>query len=300
MPYDPRVSMIQPEGAAPRAAGAEAELAGIRALAERQRTRTPAPAPLDLSVLQPLADGLAARLDPAARDDLARRAAALGPWLQGPFPLGGDLVVGGAWRSDLRWHSLGEVVPASLAGLRVLDVGSNAGYDAFMFRRRGAAEVVACEPGESLAQAEFLESLYRTGIVLKRISWQQLDPAEQGTFDLVHCNGLLHQQASPVALLQALRRMVRDDGTLILGTMTLAEPELSQYVRFVADAFDGDDSCWTVPGRLAARWMLEVCGFQPEREFGETPLDSGEFPVINLYVECGIKEPSPTLSGVLP
>ena len=49
------------------------------------------------------------RLEPAERQRLVAAAAELDPWLQGPFLLGGDLVVGGAWRTDLRWKLLGAI-----------------------------------------------------------------------------------------------------------------------------------------------------------------------------------------------
>ena len=37
-----------------------------------------------------------------------------------------------------RWVGFGQEVPQDLSGMRVLDVGSNAGYDPFMFAKRGA------------------------------------------------------------------------------------------------------------------------------------------------------------------
>ena len=35
------------------------------------------------------------------------------PWLQGPFLLGGDLLIGGAWRNDQRWMRSAEPRAAS-------------------------------------------------------------------------------------------------------------------------------------------------------------------------------------------
>ena len=46
----------------------------------------------------------------------------------------------------------------------MLDVGSNAGYDPFMFKLLGAGEVMACEPFDFFNQMEFLEGIYQTGI----------------------------------------------------------------------------------------------------------------------------------------
>jgi len=47
-------------------------------------------------------------------------------------------------------------------------------------------------------QAEFLESIYRTGVDFRQIGWQQLDPSEHGLFDLEHCHGVLHHEPNPI------------------------------------------------------------------------------------------------------
>ncbi len=149
-------------------------------------------------------------------------------------------------------------------GKRVLDVGSNAGYDPFMFHLLGATEVVACEPFEFIAQAHFLESVYRSGVRFEQIGWQQLDPDVHGTFDVVHCNGVLYHEPNPLRLLQQLRTMVAEGGELLLGSMMLADAELSEYARFVRGAYAEDPTWWWVPGRFALRWMMDACGFDTE------------------------------------
>jgi tRNA (mo5U34)-methyltransferase len=222
------------------------------------------------------------RLEPAERERLIARVRELEPWLQGPFLLGGDLVVGGLWRIDSRWENLGEHIP-ELGDKRVLDVGSNAGYDPFMFNLRGAAEVLACEPFEFIEQAHFLESIYRTGIRFERIGWQELSAEEYGQFDLVHCHGVLYHEVDPVALLARLHEMTAPGGMLIFGSMMLADPEASDLSRFVPRAYFRDDTWWWVPGPLAVRSMLESVGFEVEEEFGFSPGPDGEFPTINGY-----------------
>lgn len=278
------------------AAQIEDSLVQLRNAVKQQLGGTrPAPLSVDPGGLVRFAADLPNALAPKQRQALSRRAAELEPWLQGPFLLGGDLVVGGAWRNDQRWLELGREIPSDLGGMRVLDVGSNAGYDPFMFSLRGAEQVLACEPFVFHHQALFLESIYRSGVNFEQIGWEELDPQRHGKFDLVHCNGVLYHEAHPLLLLQYLREMVAKDGRVLIGTMMLADPEMSEHVRFVPGPYHGDPTWWWVPGRLAMRWMLESVGFTVECEFGESNGPAGEFPVVTGYFQASVADAHPGL-----
>jgi SAM-dependent methyltransferase len=267
-----------------------------RVIAARQLGgERPAAADMETSGLARFGADLPEEIDSAERERLLERAEQLQPWLQGPFFLGGDLVIGGAWRNDQRWVGLSSHVPESLAGKRVLDVGSNAGYDPFMFNLRKAEYILACEPFEFHEQAMFLEEIYRTGIDFRRIGWQHLSPEEHGTFDLIHCHGVLYHEPHPMAMLLALRRMLALDGTMLFGSMMLASPELSEHIRFVPGEYYSDPTWWFVPGRLAMRWMLEAAGFVSRSEFGLSDGPPGEFKTVNGYFALAAGEPSPLL-----
>jgi tRNA (mo5U34)-methyltransferase len=238
---------------------------------------------LDPRSLQRFSEALPEQMTDVERQRIQAEIARLSPWLQGPFYLGGDLVIEGLWRNDQRWDAMRDHVP-DMHGMRVLDVGSNAGYDPFMFHALGAREVLACEPFEFIAQARFLESLYQTGVRLEQIGWQRLDPDVHGQFDFVHCNGVLYHELNPVRLLQRLREMVNDDGELWLGTMMLADPALSEFARFIRNDYAGDPTWWWVPGRLAMPWMLEASGFTSEHLPIEFDGPRGAFEVVNGYL----------------
>jgi SAM-dependent methyltransferase len=227
--------------------------------------------------------------------ELERRVAELEPWLQGPFLLAGNFIIPGTWRNDQRWAWLGEQI-SDLTGKRVLDIGSNAGYDPFMFKLRGAHEVLALEPFEFIDQARFLESFYQTGIDFQQIGWQQLDPELHGRFQFIHCHGVLYHEPNPLGLLQKLRAMLTADGELLFGSILHASSDHSEHIRFVPDAYAGDRTWWFVPGRLAMRWMLEAAGFQPEELLlAEGP--RGEFPTMTSYFRCQPTEPASGLGS---
>jgi len=266
---------------------AETGLAGIRSAVARQLGTERPPTPdVDPATLVRFAADLPQRLSAQERDELAARAEALHPWLQGPFLLAGDLVIGGTWRTDRRWSVLEPEVPTDLSRSRVLDVGSNAGYDAFMFNLRGAREVLACEPYEFHHQALFLESIYRTGVDFRQIGWEALDPAEHGRFELVHCNGVLYHERDPLGLLRRLRTMVTDDGVLLVGSMVLTDLELADHLRFVPDSYFGDPTWWWVPGRTAIHRLLRQAGLRTDGEFGLQPGPPGEFSVSTVYIRA--------------
>jgi hypothetical protein len=95
-------------------------------------------------------------------------------------------------------------------------------------------------------------------------------------------------------MLARLRRMLNDGGTAFIGSMMLASPELSEFVRFVPGPYYGDPTWWWVPGRLALRWMLEAAGFEVvgEIDLGDGP--PGGFAVVNGYVVAKLAgEPVP-------
>lgn len=276
-------------------------MALIRTAVERQLgVERPLPADIDVASLPRFGRATADELPDERRADLVAEAQRLDPWLQGPFSLGGDLVIGGAWRNDHRWEGFGHEVPADLAGKRVLDVGCNAGYDAFMFDARGAAYVLGCEPFHFIEQARFLQRVYETEIDFQPLGWQGLDPAVHGRFDLVHCHGVLYHDMHPMALLQRLREMLADDGTLYFGSMMLADPEMSEYARFVPGTYYGDPTWWWVPGRLAMRWMLESVGLEVRRHLPVHDGPPGEFATINGYFECGRAAAATTETRVDP
>lgn len=249
-------------------------------------TERPPTPDVDPATLVRFSADLPERLSPDERSKLAAQAEELHPWVQGPFLLGGDLVIGGAWRTDCRWMTLGPQIPADLSQSRVLDVGSNAGYDPFMFNLRGAMEVVACEPFEYHHQALFLESIYRTGVDFRRVAWQALDPGDHGRFHLVHCNGVLYHERDPLELLQRLRAMLTPDGLLLLGSMVLADLELADHMRFVPGSYFGDPTWWWVPGRMALRRLLDEAGLRADGEFGLAPGPLGEFATDTVYIRA--------------
>jgi tRNA (mo5U34)-methyltransferase len=120
--------------------------------------------------------------------------------------------------------------PASLAGLRCLDIGTMDGFWAFEMERRGAAEVVATDLASS-GEGDPFGRGHRPGIArgetfavaaellgsraeYRHANVYDLDPAELGKFDLVFIGYVLQMLRDPLCGLEAVRRVCR--GSLVV------------------------------------------------------------------------------------
>ena len=183
---------------------------------------------------------------------------------------------------DLRAQA-GEVLPASLAGTRCLDVGTFDGFWAFEMERRGAREELAIDildprrwdwpAGSSEATSDALAKRKRGGegfdvakrafgssAVRRELSIYDLDPNEVGEFDLVYVGSLLLHLRDPVRALEAVRSVC--DGVLIaVDAIDLAKTRL--FPRQPVAVLDGvGRPWWWKPNLAALARMVEAAGFE--------------------------------------
>jgi hypothetical protein len=196
-------------------------------------------------------------------------------------------------RNQQRWADLDRHTER-VSGQRVLVVGGDVAYDAAAFAARGASFVAACAPEEVPGAPSASGSTEGSTVEVLRLDWSTLDPASHGRFDLVHCGDLLHRVIEPTTLLRTLRQMTAPGGTLLIGSMMLADPERSEYLRYVPGSHAGDGTWWFVPGRLALRWMLQTAGFEVQEEFGEREGPRDGFPIVSAYLRAVTCESSLT------
>src|SRR3954471_15071437 len=153
--------------------------------------------------------------------DLAAEVAAI-PWYH-TMELAPGVVTPG-WL-DTRPVAAKVPLPPSLAGLRCLDVATFNGFWAFEMERRGAAEVVAIDVLDPArwdwpvgSEAEVREAIgerhaggrgfqiakRELGSAVERVerSVYELDPDEDGTFDVVYLGSLLVHLRDPVGALE--------------------------------------------------------------------------------------------------
>jgi tRNA (mo5U34)-methyltransferase len=170
-----------------------------------------------------------------------------------------------------------------IEGARCLDVGTFDGFWAFEMERRGATEVIAID----IDDPEAIDWAYdhRTSgpaamrewgsergpgfrdaatALASRVEWKarsvyELDPAHDGTFDVVLCGALLLHLRDPVLALERMREVCH--GSLVLVEAIDPNLELSSPLTPAAHFRPTSDEWWRVNSR-GLRALVDVAGFQ--------------------------------------
>ena len=168
-----------------------------------------------------------------------------------------DLVVPGDYDMTKYVHAYD--IPDDLTGLKVLDVGTAAGYFSLECARRGA-EVVAIDVWDSPPVAEIAKlAALRIRYVTKSI--YELD-ATFGQFDLVVCGSLLLHLPDLVGAVRALRAVCR--GRLCISSA--CSEDSGETARPVCDFVgyrgeDGDYYTYWLVSQESLKRMLLLAGF---------------------------------------
>lgn len=191
--------------------------------------------------------------------------------------------------SEIRWHhtiDLGDGVvtrgkdntprklerlhlPASLAGMTVLDIGAWDGFFSFEAERRGAARVLATDSfvwqgnvqGYGKEGFDLAKQALGSGVEEMHIDALDLRADQVGTWDVVLFLGVLYHMKHP---LLALERVAEVTGKmLVLETLV----DMLSYRRPAMAFYAGtevahDDTNWCGPNPAAVAAMLRTVGFR--------------------------------------
>jgi len=226
------------------------------------------------------------------REEIERRVRSVETWYHS-IELGQGVVTPGVF--DMRPFVGHYRIPEDLSGVEALDVGASNGFFSFLLERRGARVLATDLPTfadhdspdwvraaklsrftrEDLARidhhelkggfevaSEILDS--RVERILGRI--YDLPALLDRTFDLVLCSNVLPHLRDPLAALEALRRVLKPGGRLILAARTERTRPEESYAVFVGDP---DAFAWWVPSREALLRMCRTSGFAELEVAGE-------------------------------
>jgi tRNA (mo5U34)-methyltransferase len=214
-------------------------------------------------------------------DDIRRRVDALGPWFHN-LDLHGVRTAPSHFLGDypsVKWRRFAEVVPKSLQGKTVLDIGCNAGFYALEMKRRGADRVLGLDSrDEYLAQARFAAEV--SGLEVEFRNMSVYDVGRLGeTFDLVIFMGVLYHLRHPLLALDLIYEHVAGDlmlfQSMLRGSNRTAEFDrdydfwsVDQFkseefpkLHFVEHRYANDPTNWWIPNRSCSEAMLRNAGF---------------------------------------
>lgn len=230
------------------------------------------------------------RLDRYSREQIRRRAEALGPWFHN-IDLNGVSTAPDHFLGDyprVKWRAFCGSIPMDLRGRSVLDIGCNGGFYSVEMKRRGAKRVVGVDMEEDyLAQARFAAEVMGVDIEFHRLS--VYDIARLGEqFDIVLFLGVLYHLRHPLLALDLIHEHVAAD-MLVFQSMQRGCVEVETVredydfwdydvfgsagfpkMHFIEKRYAGDPTNWWIPNRACVEAMLRSSGFRivdhPEEE----------------------------------
>ena len=213
------------------------------------------------------------------RDDVA----AVGAWRH-RIDLGRGVVTPGNEDTEAEWRRL--QLPARFDGERVLDIGCSDGFYTFTAERLGAAGLLAIDD-ESSFMAETNGFRLAAEVLGSRADYQarmleSLDPATDGTFDVVLFINVLYHLRNPVEALERIAAVTSPGGLLVLKTYYRTDVRLwvrgrclgfdldrrPKWWYFPGSELGGDPTNWWAPNAAGVDALLRSTGWAGVRRIG--------------------------------
>jgi tRNA (mo5U34)-methyltransferase len=216
-----------------------------------------------------------------SREEIRHKVDALGPWFHN-LDLQGVPTAPSHFLGDypaVKWRNFEGIVPKSLQGQTVLDIGCNAGFYAMEMKRRGAGRVLGLDSrDEYLAQARFAAEVNDLDIEFRNLSVYDVGKLGE-TFDLVIFMGVLYHLRHPLLALDLIYEHVAGD-MMLFQSMQRGSDRVGQFdqdydfwttdhfddeefpkLHFIEHRYADDPTNWWVPNRGCAEAMLRSSGF---------------------------------------
>jgi tRNA (mo5U34)-methyltransferase len=221
-------------------------------------------------------------IDLISKDEIRRRAEALGPWFH-------NIELKGVWTAPdhflgnypaVKWQNFADAIPADLTGKTVLDIGCNGGFYSIEMKKRGAQRVLGIDFDEEyLAQARFAAQITGLEIEFRKLSVYDVGSLGE-RFDVVLFMGVLYHLRHPLLALDLIHEHVAAD-LFVFQSMqrgsTDVEPTQENYTFWEVEHFDrpsypklhfiehryaDDPTNWWAPNAACVEAMLRSSGFE--------------------------------------
>lgn len=196
-----------------------------------------------------------------SKEEILKHVAKFPNW-HSPIDLGQGINTGGKLKQRRFARRLRLMrIPENLEGKRVLDIGSWDGFFTWEMEKRGA-ELLSIDVWDDheMAKYRWVHEVKSSKAQYKRVDAHDLDPASEGTFDLILCAGVLYHLRYPLATLERIRKVCR--GQLILETVCMI-PAVHGGFPMIA-FFPGDAEAiasgrpWGISGAATIPWIKEA------------------------------------------
>ena len=111
--------------------------------------------------------------------------------------------------------------PGDMRGFRVLDVGCSDGFFSFEMEKRGASVLAMDFVPETYSGFSVVKRIIGSSVEYRMDNIYNLSPEGYGEFDLVLFLGVLYHLRNPLGGLDAIRSVMKQGGTLFVGTMMI-------------------------------------------------------------------------------
>ncbi|MCR5862049.1 TIGR04290 family methyltransferase [Flavobacterium sp. J372] len=209
----------------------------------------------------------------------------LGPWFHNIHLPDGTQTAPNHFLGDFptfKWDNIRQHIPRNMIGLKVLDIGCNAGFYSIEMAKRGA-HVVAIDLDEHyLKQARWVTEQFGMSDVITFKKMQVYDLAKYaGEFDLVLFMGVFYHLRYPLLALDIVAQKASNH--FIFQTLAMPGKEEMEVpadipfherdilkdpaypsMAFIEKSLAGDYTNWWVPNHQGVVSMLRSCGFTVE------------------------------------
>jgi tRNA (mo5U34)-methyltransferase len=221
----------------------------------------------------------------AARDELGHQIRSLAPWFHNLHLPSGHQTAPDHPLGDFpafKWKQIGGTLPTDMRGMRVLDIGCNAGFYSVALARRGAHVIGIDVDPHYLRQAAWVRERFE--LDAERLELRQMQVYDLArlneTFDVVLFLGVLYHLRYPLLALDIVATKVRD--LLVLQTLMMPGEEAVAVPRdlslaerqvmldpgwpklaFIEHELAADPTNWWAPNRACVEAMLRSAGLKP-------------------------------------
>ncbi|MFC1621737.1 class I SAM-dependent methyltransferase [Candidatus Omnitrophota bacterium] len=192
------------------------------------------------------------------REEILRKIEELSPWGQ-KMRLIDDIYTPGALDTEHRWDFIKNFYPREMEGLRVLDLGCNAGFFSFKAGELGSDYVLGVDFEHYVKQANFIKEIKKIrNVNFKVDSLYRLNYTHK--FDLTLCLGVLYHLKYPFF---ALKKISDCTSTMLLiETEALVCEQDTGKMKFIEHTYKNDGTNWWLFGEECLRGMLRSVGFK--------------------------------------